>query len=208
MQVIVLASEQCKLELGQALTSEHDVVWIDEPSQFTNYPHAQGYLDLELDLIGERISILRLLQAPVIISAVEFKADPILDGFTKINGWPGFLKGPLLEGSQSDLSKREAAEEVCSVFGKKIKWVPDQPGFISARVVAMIINEAWMALEENVSTKEDIDTAMKLGTNYPYGPFEWCDIIGRKKIVKLLSTLSNIDPRYQPAALLKKEAGT
>ena len=49
---------------------------------------------------------------------------------------------------------------------------PDIPGFISARVVSMIINEAYFALEEEVSSKEEIDTAMKLGTNYPYGPFD------------------------------------
>ncbi len=44
--------------------------------------------------------------------------------------------------------------------------------------MAMIINEAWHALAEEVSTKNEIDTAMKLGTNYPYGPFEWAEKIG------------------------------
>ena len=56
------------------------------------------------------------------------------------------------------------------------------PGFITARVIAMIINEAFFALQENVSSKEEIDTAMRLGTNYPYGPFEWTKLIGIDKI--------------------------
>jgi 3-hydroxybutyryl-CoA dehydrogenase len=83
--------------------------------------------------------------------------------------------------------------------------VPDVKGFISARVVSMIINEAYFALEEKVSTKREIDTAMKLGTNYPYGPFEWGDLIGVKNIYELLNELSKTDSRYTPAALLKKE---
>jgi 3-hydroxyacyl-CoA dehydrogenase len=45
----------------------------------------------------------------------------------------------------------------------------------------MIINEAYFALEDNVSTKAETDIAMKLGTNYPYGPFEWGQLIGLKK---------------------------
>ena len=70
----------------------------------------------------------------------------------------------------------------------------------------MIINEAYFTLEEKVSTKEEIDTAMKLGTNYPYGPFEWGQKIGLKKVNELLTTLAETNSRYTPAALLQKEA--
>ncbi|HEV2483410.1 MAG TPA: 3-hydroxyacyl-CoA dehydrogenase family protein [Puia sp.] len=79
---------------------------------------------------------------------------------------------------------------------------PDVPGMISARVVAGIINEAWYTWEEKVSTKEEIDTAMRLGTNYPLGPFEWGERIGLAKIVGLLLALSETDPRYTPARTL------
>jgi 3-hydroxybutyryl-CoA dehydrogenase len=61
-------------------------------------------------------------------------------------------------------------------------------------------------LNEKVSTKEEIDVAMKLGTNYPYGPFEWSEKIGLKNIYELLFTLSRTSPRYEPAGLLKKVA--
>jgi len=77
---------------------------------------------------------------------------------------------------------------------------------ISARVVAGIINEAWYTWEEKVSTKEEIDTAMRLGTNYPLGPFEWCERIGPGQIIGLLRSLSKIDARYTPArSLLEAE---
>ena len=70
-------------------------------------------------------------------------------------------------------------------------WTPDDYGFIAARIIAMIINEAYYALQENVSTKQQIDIAMKLGTNYPYGPFEWSEKIGIEKIYLLLKKLSD-----------------
>ena len=47
--------------------------------------------------------------------------------------------------------------------------VPDEPGFIAARIIAMIINEAYYAKGEQVSSKADIDIAMKLGTTIPWG---------------------------------------
>ena len=87
-----------------------------------------------------------------------------------------------------------------------MEWVADITGFISLRVVASIINEAYFALEQQVSSKEEIDTAMKLGTNYPYGPFEWSEKIGLKNIYSLLRHLTVEQKRYEPAALLTKEA--
>ena len=56
-----------------------------------------------------------------------------------------------------------------------------------------------------MSTKKEIDTAMKLGTNYPYGPFEWCEKIGKERVYQLLNHLSKTDERYHPAPGLVKE---
>jgi len=47
---------------------------------------------------------------------------------------------------------------------------------------------------------------MKLGTNYPYGPFEWSAMIGLTRLLELLDALSANDIRYQPALLLRTEA--
>ena len=69
----------------------------------------------------------------------------------------------------------------------------------------MIVNEAYFALEQQVSSKEEIDIAMKTGTNYPYGPFEWGKLIGIKNIYALLMELSRLDKRYQPSDPLKQE---
>ena len=72
--------------------------------------------------------------------------------------------------------------------------------------MASIINEAFFALEENVSTEEEIDTAIKLGTPYPFAPFEWGKKIGLHHIYSLLATLSRQQTRYSPSLLLKQAA--
>jgi 3-hydroxybutyryl-CoA dehydrogenase len=58
-------------------------------------------------------------------------------------------------------------------------------------------------LEEGVSTKEEINTAMKLGTNYPFGPFEWGEQIGISEVKALLEKLTTVNARYQPAKAMQ-----
>jgi 3-hydroxybutyryl-CoA dehydrogenase len=60
-------------------------------------------------------------------------------------------------------------------------------------------------LGEHVSSKEEIDIAMKLGANYPRGPFEWASIIGLKNIYTLLKALEKLNNLYKPAPALEKE---
>ena len=92
-----------------------------------------------------------------------------------------------------------------SALGWSFRIVPDQPGMIAPRVIAMIVNEAYFALGEKVSTREEIDIAMKLGTNYPFGPFEWAQKIGIENIRTLLTSMRRSDPRYEMAPALVEE---
>jgi 3-hydroxybutyryl-CoA dehydrogenase len=71
----------------------------------------------------------------------------------------------------------------------------------------MIINEAFYTVQEGTATRQDIDLAMKLGTNYPYGPFEWCERIGIRHVYELLQAMydDTRDERYKVCPLLKKE---
>lgn len=126
------------------------------------------------------------------------------DEVVRINGWPGFLKKNQWEVAGKWDEKWVA---IASALGKQLIPVPDQPGFITARVLSMIINEAWLALEEGVSSKAEIDIAMKLGTNYPMGPFEWGAQIGEQEIFNLLLELSETDKAYLPATSLQQLVG-
>lgn len=60
---------------------------------------------------------------------------------------------------------------------------------VALRVISCIVNEAFLALSEGVATAEDIDEAMKLGANYPKGPFEWAEEIGAQNILRTLDSL-------------------
>jgi 3-hydroxybutyryl-CoA dehydrogenase len=121
----------------------------------------------------------------------------------RINGWPGFLRYPLLEIAAREANKK-AAENILDAIGWPYKWVADIPGLVTPRVISMIINEACYAVNEDVSTAQEIDIAMKLGTSYPQGPFEWNKQIGSQRIIQLLDKLSENDDRYLPAPDLKK----
>jgi 3-hydroxybutyryl-CoA dehydrogenase len=142
---------------------------------------------------------------PVFINSVSKTSGEINGGknITRINGWNGFLKRDSWELA-GNLS--ESHLSVLNALNKKFIITPDEPGFISARIISMIINEAFFAKAENVSTENEIDIAMKLGTNYPFGPFEWGRLIGLKNVFELLLCLSKNDSRYTPASMLEMQA--
>jgi 3-hydroxybutyryl-CoA dehydrogenase len=67
----------------------------------------------------------------------------------------------------------------------------------------MIVNEACFALNEKVSSPAEIDIALKLGTSYPLGPFEWSKQVGSDRIIQLLTSLSKDNERYMPAPFIE-----
>jgi 3-hydroxybutyryl-CoA dehydrogenase len=91
-------------------------------------------------------------------------------------------------------------------LGKRIEIVGDAPALVFPRVLALMVNEATLAWTEQVAELEEIDFAMKSGTGFPYGPFEWADRIGIEQIVAILSGLYREygEERYRPAPYLKK----
>ncbi len=78
--------------------------------------------------------------------------------------------------------------------------------YIFERVLAMLINEAVDALYLNIATRDDIETAMTKGVNYPKGLLSWSDEFGWKKVLEIMETLKSDynDDRYRPSLLLKK----
>jgi 3-hydroxybutyryl-CoA dehydrogenase len=162
---------------------------------------------LDLDFVHEEDRVMqlsRLLPALVMINAVIPTLRDIGRPFVRINAWAGFAERNIHELVVPDDLMAGRIADIYQRLGHAYRLTPDEPGMISARIIATIINEAWFTWEERVGTKEDIDTAMKLGTNYPRGPFEWGRHIGLEKVVALLKVLSKTDPRYDPAAALQE----
>ena len=193
MRLVVLANEQLKEELLSAGINDNcKIDWINSSNELSSHPDADAVIDLLFEQNGYDVSHLNnFLPKPVFVNSMNKTIFEIGLPVIRINAWPGFLKRNIAEVSCADDANKNEAEKILSLLNRKAEWVPDIKGFISPRVVSMIINEAYFALEENVSTKEEIDIAMKLGTNYPYGPFEWSKKIGLKNIVDLLTELSN-----------------
>jgi 3-hydroxybutyryl-CoA dehydrogenase len=205
MQIVVLADELQRQELTQG-NSAADIVWVQDEREFLQYSDADAFIDLEFINDQQRIALLnQLLPKLVIINSVTDTLQEINPSFVRINGWRSFLSSSLVEAACNGENTRLKTEDVFSVFNKKIEWLGDEPGFITARVVSMIINEAFISLGEGVSTQEEMNTAMKLGTAYPYGPFEWAEKIGLQNIVTLLQKLSKTLPRYSPSELMVQE---
>lgn len=167
--------------------------------------HADAVIDLDFSYSEERMEALRsLLPRTILVNSVLHTLGELNAPFIRFNGWPGFMNTQAMEIAVDDNNRKHAQQ-----LFDKLKWndvvCPDIPGFIVPRVVSMIINEAYFAFGEGVSSKNEIDVAMKLGTNYPYGPFEWSGLIGTGHVYALLKKLSATDARYTPAPELEKE---
>lgn len=107
--------------------------------------------------------------------------------------------------TKSEKAKNQILDFLKSIGKQGVEHLDLKMGFHYPRVISMIVNEAYFALEENLATSEAIDLAMKNGVNYPLGPIEWGYKIGIKYIVDLLTEYSEIteDPRYRISRELK-----
>ncbi len=102
----------------------------------------------------------------------------------------------------------DAAVGLFQALGKQVTVLPDLPGLLVARTVAMLVNEAADALYRGVATAVDIDTAMRAGVNYPLGPLAWGDRLGARWVTTVLANLADVyrDGRYRPSPLLRRMA--
>lgn len=134
-------------------------------------------------------------------------AGPIECTLFGFNGLPTFLNREILEVAVSKEKDIAVLETRCKELQTKFLMVNDRVGMVTPRVICMIINEAYFTHQEGTASKEDIDMGMKLGTNYPYGPFEWCGRIGLRHVYELLEAVyeDTKDERYKICPLMKKE---
>ncbi|MGP4043339.1 3-hydroxyacyl-CoA dehydrogenase [Streptomyces sp. 2A115] len=113
--------------------------------------------------------------------------------------------------SHSRDAQTQTLAEATGLFqalGKDVSVIGDVPGMIVARTVARIVDLAHDAVAKGVATEEDIDTAMRLGVNYPLGPFEWSRRLGRSWAYDVLDDLHLREPsgRYAPSLALYRHA--
>jgi 3-hydroxybutyryl-CoA dehydrogenase len=139
-------------------------------------------------------------------AAADIQSRHRVVGFAAL---PPLQKGQTVELAATAWTEPAALEEAEQFFrrlGLEPAVTSDGPGLIFPRILCMIINEAAFAVMEGVASAEDIDTAMKLGTNYPLGPLEWADQIGLDQVLAVLEGLQEEygEDRYRPAPLLRR----
>ena len=154
-----------------------------------------------------------LREKTVFVSAVKLSlAEAIYTTGTKvkcrlfgINALPTFIPQSKWEVSMYRRFETPELTKVMEILGIDYLPVEDRVGMVKPRIIFMIINEACYTLQEGTASIEDIDMAMKLGTNYPFGPFEWCDKIGVTSVFETLAAIyeDTKDERYKICPLLK-----
>lgn len=110
---------------------------------------------------------------------------------------------PGLATSHTTLSR---ITQLAEGLGKQVVTSRDYPGFIVNRLLMPMINEAFTVLMEGIANREEIDLAMKLGTNQPMGPLALADFIGLDTCLSILEIMHQdlASPRFKPCPLLRQ----
>jgi 3-hydroxybutyryl-CoA dehydrogenase len=130
----------------------------------------------------------------------------------KVIGMHFFSPVPMMRGLEvvkSLLTSEETVKislDLGKSIGKETVVVKDSPGFITNRIIPLVMNEGAKLLEEGLASMEDIDKIVRLSFNWPMGPFELCDLVGVDVDVDLLEGIYQQTgwERYKPAPLLKR----
>jgi 3-hydroxybutyryl-CoA dehydrogenase len=213
MNILVVGNELNLAECKQKFGETHQYQLANEAHVEARIKKADVVFDFFIDNDNSLWHHYEKIQAPLFLnttntSLIYLKNQNRLKvqafGFC---GLPSFLNREILEVSLLNDPQKIELEKTCNLLGTRFAIVADRVGLITPRIICMIINEAYHTVQEGTASRKDIDLAMKLGTNYPFGPFEWCEKIGVEHINNLLMAVyeDTKDERYKICELLKRE---
>lgn len=214
MNIVVVGSKEQADLIKEKIKGEHKLLFADFLSE-AHLKQADVVFDFNVEENHEALEqYFNYPEMAVFLNSVTFslaeqavyqsKGECKLFGF---NGHPTFINRDLLEVSMYEKTDRSYLENIMSGLGLAIEVVDDRVGMVTPRIISMIINEAFYTVMEGTATKGAIDLAMKLGTNYPMGPFEWASKWGIINVYEVLEALyeDTKDERYKICPLLKKQ---
>ena len=143
---------------------------------------------------------------PITRIAASTRRPEAVIGMHFMNPVPVMQLVELIRGAATSDATFEFTRLLAQAMGKTVVTSRDYPGFIVNRILIPMLNEAAYALMEGLGTAEDIDTAMKLGTNQPMGPLQLADFIGLDTVLFIAEVMHRGlgDPKYRPCPLLRQ----
>ena len=143
---------------------------------------------------------------PITRIAASTRRPESVVGMHFMNPVPVMALVEIIRGAANSEAAFTATRELATRMGKTTVVSKDFPGFIVNRILIPMLNEACFALMEGLGTAEDIDTAMKLGTNQPMGPLQLADFIGLDTCLSIAEVLHKGlgDDKYRPCPLLRQ----
>ncbi|AUX39161.1 3-hydroxybutyryl-CoA dehydrogenase [Sorangium cellulosum] len=138
------------------------------------------------------------------LAAVTGRPERVI-GMHFMNPVPLMKLVEIVRGVQTSEATYEAVRALAVELGKTVITSKDQPGFIVNRMLIPFLNEACFALQEGLSTPEDIDAGARLGLNHPMGPLELADLIGLDTVLSIAEVLHREfgDSKYRAPTLLR-----
>ena len=139
------------------------------------------------------------------IAAVTSRPAQVI-GMHFMNPVPVMKLVEVIRGLATSDETYQIIKEESEALGKVPVEVKDVPGFVSNRVLQIMINEAIYELYEGVATVEDIDNVMKLGMNHPMGPLQLADFIGLDTVLAIMNVMYEGygDCKYRPCPLIRQ----
>ncbi len=125
-----------------------------------------------------------------------------------VRDWESATACAIAPAAQAAPAAVSAAAALIQAAGLDAHVVGDGPGLVLMRIVAQLASVAADAVTFGVAEPDAVDTAMRLGTNYPEGPLEWADRLGAVTVVTVLDNLRSFygEDRYRAATLLRRAA--
>jgi 3-hydroxybutyryl-CoA dehydrogenase len=216
MNILVIGDESNKTECQQKFSAHTCIqanTYKEAESFFTQteviFDFLTGRTSNPLEIYSSKNNLTVFLNTSLVTLQTLMKNVSVTNTYLGFCGLPTFLNRELLEVSIHQEADLHLLDAVCKKLTTKYARVADSVGLVTPRIICMIINEAYYTVEEGTASRKDIDLAMKLGTNYPLGPFEWSEKIGVQNVYDLLKAVHEAtqDNRYLICPLLKQEAG-